>query len=225
MKLGLGLLAGSHLRRGWPAVLLLTAAVASAEDHSIAVLGGATFAAATAPAGAAAVTVHVSPNVAVVFEISYMRDILPKSVDGRVDDAAGAFENFARIALGQRVTVRSQARACAAHGGVGIRLFMPGSDAFRVFFEGDVGFVRVDPVFKFFDDGTDISTAVAPPLGVTETKPALGFGGGFTLRLGGPLRGVSQYRYTRNFTEQVFSPLKDGGFETHRLLFGIEYRF
>jgi hypothetical protein len=196
-----------------------------AQDRTVTPFAGATFAATASALLGGEASVRVAPRLEVVGELSYLRNIATDDARREMEQVAEAFEAFSRVVLGEQIDIEVDLQGRGFHGAAGLRLLVPTARAFDLFLQGDVGFTRIAPTMRFLSGGSDVSNTIAPPLGLTETSPSLGFGGGARVPVSERLLVLARYHFIRVFAEEAFAPLIEGGYNVNRIAFGIGYRF
>jgi hypothetical protein len=161
-------------------------------------LGGLTFGTVTSGAVAGRAGAAITPNLFVIGEVGYMRNVLPKKLRDELDDLADAIVFDTGVPVSLTVSVPS------TYGFGGLR-WIPSRGRVSPFLEGGVGVAHIRArVDKAEVLGIDIRDEVEDALGddATATKFLVALGGGFNARVSAALSADVGFRYTRIATDE-----------------------
>jgi hypothetical protein len=184
-------------------------------------LGGATFGDETSSTVGGLVAFTVAPNLQVTAEIGRMQNVMPKSLESSLVDAAQRTSTFFFLSSGQVLPVTLSASVPALYGIFGVRGWIPADLAVQPYVDLGFGFANVMPDFEMRLSGRDVTREVLD-FGILadpedEIEPLVGIGGGVLVPLVNGLAADIGYRYQRIFTGD--------GVNISRVTFGLAYRF
>jgi opacity protein-like surface antigen len=161
-------------------------------------LGGVTFGTVTSAAVAGQGGARIAPDLFVIGEVGYMRNVLPKKIRDEIDNLADALAFEAGVPVSLSVSIP------AMYGFGGLR-WNPSRGAVSPFLEGGVGVAHVNAKVDEAEVlGIDISDEVEDELGddASATKFLFALGGGVNARMSSTLSADIGFRYTRIATEE-----------------------
>jgi opacity protein-like surface antigen len=176
---------------------LASAQGASAPQGFVGGLGGVTFGTVTSAAVAGQGGVRIAPDLYVIGEVGYMRNVLPKKIRDEFDDLVDEIELEAGVPVSLSVSIP------AKYGFGGLR-WSPSRGAVSPFVEGGVGVAHVNAkVDEATVLGIDISDEVKDGIGddASATKFLFALGGGVNARISSALSADVGFRYTRIATD------------------------
>lgn len=176
---------------------LASAQGTSAPQGFVGGLGGVTFGTVTSAAVAGQGGVRIAPDLYVIGEVGYMRNVLPKKLRDEFDDLADEIEIEAGVPVSLSVSVP------AKYGFGGLR-WSPSRGTVSPFVEGGVGVAHISAkIDEATVLGIDISDDVENELGddASATKLLVALGGGVNARISSTLSADIGFRYTHIATD------------------------
>jgi opacity protein-like surface antigen len=170
------------------------AAAQSADPRGfVRAMSGLTFVTETSGMVSGGAAVNLTRRVAIVGEVGRLTNVLPKSLQDDLDDAAPLLEpQFGR-------PLRIDGGARAVYGLAGVRLTGRASGRATPFVEAMAGAARGTSVIHATTPGSDVSSSVERALGMprSETHPMFTVGGGVSIAAGRRAAVEIGYRYAR----------------------------
>lgn len=178
-------------------VALLMPAAARAQDAPagfVGGLGGVTFGTVSSAAVAGQGGVRIGPDLYLIGEFGYMRNVLPKEISDMVDDTAAELA----VLLGESVDMSISVPA--RYGFAGLR-WSPSTGSVTPFVEGGIGAGRISlKIDEALVGGVDVTSLIEQELEGEDTNTTellFAVGGGITLRASNAVVVDVGYRFTR----------------------------
>lgn len=174
-----------------------TASAQPAPRVFVAGTGGVTFVTETAEVWSASVGVPVHDRVQVIGEVGRLTNVLPRKLQGDLDEAARSFGSY----FGGPLTIDGEAPG--VYGLATLRLIGPNVQRATLFVDAGGGIAYGKSDITARAGGSDVTEPVLVALHMpkSETRPVLALGGGVGFPVSGRVGVDIGYRYMRIFTE------------------------
>jgi opacity protein-like surface antigen len=178
------------------AMCVLAASTVQAQDRGfVQGVGGLTFQSETSGFFGLEVGGNVTPDLQVFGQVGRMNNVLPRSLQQDLDDAAQVLT----LLTGQRWEF--DAKVPATYFGAGVKYLIPTGAPVRPYLTGTVGFANMKASIREIDLGEIVDDLVDEGFldedDVSGTEFAYGFGGGVLVPLGSRLQLDAGYRFKK----------------------------